>query len=182
MALSITSPVLAAGVIATECDRFAAHPYDPDMKTPGVTFDDIEAGRALMSCATAFSEQPDVLRFKYQFGHSLLAAQRPLEAMIFLRAAAYGGYAAAQQSLATILYDEDALADEKIEAIELFRSAAKQGHAVAQLRVASFYLRGEGGLSDLPKVEKFVRLAADQGLPAAQVALELIVLTVPATN
>ena len=182
MALSVTSPALAAGVTATECDRFAAHPYDPNKKTPGVAFDDIEAGRALMSCATAFSEQPDVLRFKYQYGRSLLAAQRPLEAMIFLRAAAYGGYAAAEQSLATVLYDEDGLADEKMEAIELFRRAAKQGHAVAQLRVASFYLRGEGGLTDLPKAEKFVRLAADQGLAAAQIALELIAPTVLVKN
>ena len=174
MALSVTSPALATEVIATECARFAAHPYDPDKKMPGVAFGDIEAGRALMSCATAFSQQPAELRFKYQYGRSLLAAQRPLKATIFLRAAAFGGYAAAQQSLATILYDEDTLVDEKMEAIELFHNAAKQGHAVAQLRVASFYLTGEGGLSDLSKAEKFVRRAANQGLPAARAALEMI--------
>lgn len=167
---------MAVEPAANECDQLAAHPYDPAKKVRGVVFDAIDPARAVTSCAAAFSEKPGVVRFMYQYGRTLLAAQRPNEAMVFIRSAANSGYAAAQQSLATLLYEEDeSLPADKIEAIRLFLKAAAQGHAVAQLRVASFYLRGEGGTRDMSKAEGFARQAADQGLPAARTALEMIV-------
>lgn len=166
---------IAADSTATECDLLAAHPYDPAKKADGVAFGAIDPALALMSCGAAYSEQPGVVRFKYQYGRALLAAKRPHEALIFIRSAADSGYAAAQQSLATLLYEGEILSADKIAAIRLFHKAAAQGHAVAQLRVASFYLRGEGSLPDLPKAERFARQAADQGLPAARTALEMIV-------
>lgn len=160
---------------ANECDYHAAHPYDPVKSTDGVSFSAIDPALALMSCGAAYSEQPDVVRYKYQYGRALLAAKRPIEAIIFIRSAANSGYAAAQQSLATMLYDGTGLSADKIAAIRLFHKAAAQGHAVAQLRVASFYLRGEGGLRDLVKARQFAQKAADKGLPAARTALKMIV-------
>ena len=174
IALAAISPAQAGEVAVTDCDRFAAHPYDPAKKAAGVVFAAIDAGRALMSCATAFSQHPAAERFKYQYGRALLADDRPIEAMIFLRTAAYGGYAAAQLSLATILYNEDALPDEELEAIRLFHKAAEQGHPVAQLRLAAFYLRGEVGEPDPARALDYARLAADGGLPAAKTAVELM--------
>ena len=172
----LAMPIAAAAESSgTECDRLAGHPYDPARKAPGVAFDAIDPPQALMSCAAAYSEQPGVVRYKYQYGRALLAADRPNEALIFIRSAANSGYAAAQQSLATILYDDENLPADKISAIRLFHKAAAQGHAVAQLRVASFYLRGEGSLPDLPKAMKIALRAADQGLPAARTALKVIV-------
>ena len=175
IALLATSPAVAADSIVTECDQLAAHPYDPAGKAQGVAFDAINPSLALRSCATAFSEQPENVRYKYQYGRALLAADRPIEALIFIRSASDSGYAAAQQSLATILYDDETMAADKIAAIRLFHKAAAQGHAVAQLRVASFYLRGEGSLRSLPKAMKFALQSADQGLPAARTALRSIV-------
>ncbi|MDA0652915.1 MAG: tetratricopeptide repeat protein [Proteobacteria bacterium] len=179
MAISAASPVMAAESAGNECDQLAAHPYDPARYDParqvrGVVFDAIDPARAVTSCAAAFSEQPGVVRFMYQYGRTLLAAKRGNEAMVFIRSAANSGYAAAQQSLATMLYEDESPPADKIEAIRLFHKAAAQGHAVAQLRVASFYLLGEGGLRDMSKAERFARQAADQGLPAARTALEMI--------
>jgi TPR repeat protein len=174
IALAATSPALAGEVATTDCDRFAAHPYDPAKKADGVVFAKIDAGRALMSCASAFSQHSGSDRFKYQYGRALLAADRPIEAMIFLKTAADGGYAAAQLSIATILYNEDALDDEKLEAIRLFHKAAEQGHPVAQLRLAAFYLRGEAGEPDPDRALDYARRAADAGLPAAKIALNLM--------
>jgi len=139
-----------------------------------VVFDDINPVEALISCASAFSRKPEIVRYKYQYGRALLAANRPNEAMIFLHASASSGYAAAQQTLATLLYEDKGLLINKHLAIDLFHKAAAQGHAVAQLRVAAFYLRGEGKERDLPKAHAFVRQAADQGLPAALAALKII--------
>jgi TPR repeat protein len=175
VAMLAAPAVAAADSIGSECDHLAAHPYDPAIDADGVAFDAIDPARALMSCGTAYSEQPDTVRYKYQYGRALLAANRPNEALIFIRSAADNGYAAAQQSLATILYDDENIWADKIAAIRLFHKAAAQGHAVAQLRVASFYLRGEGSLPDLPKAMKFALQAADQGLPAAHTALKVIV-------
>jgi hypothetical protein len=175
IAMMAAHPVVAAAPVAAECDKLAAHPYDPAIDAPGVAFDAIDPEGAVISCGTAFSEWPGVVRYKYQYGRALLAAKRPREALIFIRSAADTGYAAAQSSLATILYDAKTLAADKITAMRLFHKAAAQGHAVAQLRVASFYLRGEGGPRSLAKAEKFVRQAADRGLFAAQIALEMIV-------
>jgi len=177
MAILAASPAVAAQSTVTECDQLAAHPYDPAGKAPGVAFDAIDPARALMSCGAAYAEQPGVVRYKYQYGRALLAARRPNEALIFIRSAADSGYAAAQQTLATMLYEDERLSADKIAAIRLFHKAAAQGHAVAQLRVASFYLRGEGGLRDIWKAVKFARQAAGQGLPAARTALEAILST-----
>lgn len=179
MAVLAAAPAVAAdrmpsGALA-ECDRLAAHPYDPGRRAKGVPFDAIDAPSAVLSCAAAFSEQPGAVRYMYQYGRALLAAKRRNEAMIFIRAAADSGYAAAQQSLATLLYDDEAWSGDRITAIRLFHKAAAQGHPVAQLRVASFYLCGEGGPRDLAKAETFARMAAAQGLPAAQTALDMIV-------
>lgn len=165
----------AAQPAVHECDRVASHPYDPSSVAPGVLFGVIDTRTAIISCGVAYAERPDVIRFKYQYGRALLAASRPYEALIFLRSAAKDGYAAAQQSLATLLYDGDILSADKISAIRLFHKAAAQGHAIAQLRVASFYLSGVGTLPDLSKAKRFARRAADQGLPAAKKALEIIV-------
>jgi len=174
MAIVAASPVRAAEPTANECDQLAAHPYDLSKNVRGVVFDAIDPARAVTSCAAAFSEQPGVVRFMYQYGRTLLAAKRPDEAMVFIRSAANSGYAAAQQSLATMLYEDDSLLADKIEAIRLFHKAAAQGHAVAQLRMASFYLRGDGGVRDMYKAEGFARQAAEQGLPAARTVLEMI--------
>ena len=182
IAILAAPPVVAAESTATECDHLAAHPYDPANTAQGVAFNTIDPPLALMSCAAAYSEQPGVVRYKYQYGRALLAAKRPNEALIFIRSAANSGYAAAQSSLATMLYDEENLSADKIAAIRLFYRAAAQGHAVAQLMVASFYLRGEGSLGDLSKAEKFARQAAAQGLPVARTALEMIVNAARARN
>lgn len=174
IAILAAHPIAAAESTTHECDHLAAHPYDPAKRSDGVAFGAIDPTLALMSCGAAYSEQPNVIRYKYQYGRALLAAKRPNEALIFIRSAANSGYAAAQQSLATMLYDGRGLSADKIAAIRLFHKAAAQGHAVAQLRVASFYLRGVGGMRDISKAKKFARLAADQGLPAARTALKMI--------
>ncbi len=174
IALLMALPAHAAETALTECDRLAAHPYDPAIEAPGVAFAAIDPAQALLSCAAAFAETPGTVRFKYQYGRALLAAKRPNEALVFIRSAADSGYAAAQQTLATMLYDEETLSADRIAAIRLFHKAAAQGHAVAQLRIASFYLRGEGGPRDIWKAAKFARQAADRGLPAARTALDAI--------
>jgi len=40
----------------------------PPTKRRGVAFDAIDPPVALMSCAAAYSEQPGVVRCKYQYG------------------------------------------------------------------------------------------------------------------
>jgi len=174
IALLATPPVAAAGSASTACDHLAGTPMIPPTKRRGA-FDAIDLTVALMSCAAAYSEQPGVVRHKYQYGRALLAANQPSEVPIFIRSAANSGYAAAQQSLATILYDGENFSADKIAAIRLFHKAAAQDHTVAQLRIAFFYLRGEGDLPDLSKAMKFALQAAYQSLPAFRTTLEVIV-------
>jgi hypothetical protein len=75
---------------ATECDRLAAHPSDPDRRASGVPFDAIEIDKALAACAP-----PSGLvdpRQNYQFARVLDAAHRENEAVARFRAAAEAGY------------------------------------------------------------------------------------------
>lgn len=174
LALSVTSLAGVGKAAANECDRLAAHPYDPAGTAQGVAFDAIDPVQAPMSCAAAYAAQPDDVRYKYQYGRALLAAKRPVEAMILIRAAARSGYAAAQQTLATILHEDGDRAKDRQEAIRLFHAAAAQGHAVAQLQLTAYYLGAEDGQRDLAKARRFARRAAERGLPAARKALEIM--------
>ncbi len=55
-------------VPVSQCDLLAANPRDPDRKTSGVAFEDVDTVNALNSCVEAHTAHPDVARFTYMLG------------------------------------------------------------------------------------------------------------------
>lgn len=83
IALGSVLLVLAASQAISEnfadihpCDTYAAHPNDPNRWAAGVEDDEIIPGPAVKFCLDAVEEHPDTLRFQFQLGRALWAANR----------------------------------------------------------------------------------------------------------
>ncbi|SVD76789.1 uncharacterized protein METZ01_LOCUS429643, partial [marine metagenome] len=91
----------------TECDRLAAHPYDPGKVTEGVDWDDLDADYAIPACQEAVDNWPAEVRLQFQLARAFQKAEHYSDALrIYIRLAADPGpdYAAAQSNLG-IMYD-----------------------------------------------------------------------------
>lgn len=162
-----------------DCDRFAAHPYDPSKSkaVDGVAMNDIEAAGAVAACRDAVAKFPDIPRFQYQLGRSLEAAGDVPAALQSYREAAEQGYAAAQGSLGTAYRAGQGVAQSDREALVWYRKAAEQGFSVAQFYLGIMLFNGEGTGEDASEEERWAeavrwyRKAAEQGLAPAQYSL-----------
>lgn len=114
-----------------DCDLLAAHPGDLSRMSQGVEEAALVPRAATLACEVAVERTPDELRFSYQLGRALLAANRLTDAQPHLGKAARGGYAAAMAALADLdlkgVGEADIRKDQLAAAFALHTKAAAAG-------------------------------------------------------
>lgn len=91
-------PALAAAPI-DDCDKFAAHPEDPDRMAAGLYMDDMVPGAAVAACEAAVAQYADEPRFHYELGRAYEKSDRKDDAIAQYRAAGALGYRMADYSI-----------------------------------------------------------------------------------
>ena len=99
------SPVPADRAPSNQCDALAAHPFDPEIATEGVDWDELDAEQAMIACEAAVEVNPEEPRFQFQFGRALAKAEQYDAAMSYYRKAAEQRYVAALVNIGA-LYEE----------------------------------------------------------------------------
>ncbi|SLN29701.1 caspase family protein [Oceanibacterium hippocampi] len=154
-----------------QCDILAAHPADESRVAPGVQWDLMDARAAVRACEQAVSEYPDVLRFQFQLGRSLLRAQRRDEGLPYLFAAADKGYGAAFANIGgTYQFDLGNYG----EAIKWYRRGAEINDASSQIHLADMYLEGWGVQRDLSEALRWLKPLAENSNVLAEYKTALI--------
>jgi len=144
LAFVASAPVHAVEV--DECDLQAAHPSDPEHLGPGKSSGDVVTHRAIPACRQAVAEHPDVARFHYQLGRSLVYWADAnngdtAEGIEHLERAADMGYAQALFVLG-LMYRR---AGEICASEPVTRKAADQGLKSARISYVNAVLAGDYG-------------------------------------
>ena len=158
-------------VPATDCDKYAASPLDPERKTEGVSSDKINADLAVPACETAVAQYPQNGRLMYQLGRAYYQRKDFISASVQYRKAAELGNLGAQTNLSYMYSRGEGVAKDPFEALRWVQKAADKGLPVAQSNLGSMYLLGEGVQLDYIEAEKWFRKAANQGLSFGQLNL-----------
>ena len=156
---------------ATDCDTYAADPFDPQRKADGVPFEKINPALAISGCKSAVQQYPNSTRLVYQLGRAFLKNNQFDAALTQIQIAAQQGYAPAQLVFGNMYENGQGVTKDQSHATFWYRKAAEQGFAPAQHNLGNMYLNGYG----VPKNERealiwFLR-AAEQGIARAQASL-----------
>ncbi len=142
---------------ATDCDLYAAAPYDPERRAPGVEDKKIDVAKALPACRAASEAYPQEGRFRYQLARTFFAAKDFGKAKeIFVDM----GNTNAMTSFAFMYMNGEGVAQDKAEAARLFRKAADLGSEGAMTSLAEMYRNGEGVALDKAEAFSLYRKAA----------------------
>ncbi len=152
----------------TDCDRLAAHPYDPDKVGLGVKWNNLVAGTAIRACEQALKQYPDEMRFVYQLGRSNNKDGNYNRTLTYLREAAAGNYVTAFSAIGVMYDNGEGVAENDAEAIRWYRKGAEQGYARAQYLLGTMYENGEGVTENDTEATGWYRKAAEQGYARAQ--------------
>jgi len=161
---------------ASECDRSAAAPYDPDRRAPGVLSGDILTEVAVAACAR--DTRPDNgARAIYQHGRALLATGERAGAQEDFERALRRGYRAAGVDLATLLSGPSASPASVQRAVVTYEEAWREGVPIAGFELGRLYEHGwsPGGTRgarvvlapDAERAWLWYRKAAEVGEPNA---------------
>lgn len=179
LALVVLVPLLTAPSLApaddevSECDRLAAHPFDPNRPDGilGVLIQDLEPAAAIPACELALEQNRGNARVQFQLARSLYKAERFPEALQFTLLAVEQGYIPAQRNLGHGYYRGKILPADDAAAIKWFRKAAEKGYALAQYDLGKMYERGHGTSPDNAEAVKWYRKAAEQMFTLGQYSL-----------
>jgi TPR repeat protein len=175
-------PPHAQGLVqGSECDDFAAAPYDSNRPSgiSGIEIDQINTSKAVPACRAALASHPGDPRFEFQLGRALEAkgdSVSIIEAARHYQIAADHSYLAAMVNLGT-LYEfgrAGGTAETAAKAMELFKLAAEKGDARAQTRLGALYAGADPSFThgfiktDDVEAARLLKLAAAQGYYLAQ--------------
>ena len=150
----------------TDCDRLAAHPFDPQRKAPGVSR--INANMAIPACETAVSQYPNNARLNYQLGRAYYSTGGNIRgAFEQFTEAAERGYAAAQNALGVLYHQGQGVPRDDARAVVWYRKAAEQGFARAQFALGNMYEIGMGVRRDYTEAAGWYGKAGEQGIKEA---------------
>lgn len=159
---------LPAHAAPSQCDRLAAHPWDPNRVGEGVPWGKLDTGEAVEACKQAIYGDPNNPRYQFQYGRTLQKAGYHRQAVKWYRKAIEQRYVGAQFGLGVMYRKGEGVTQSDVEAAKWYRKAAEQGHATAQVNLGFMYERGKGVRRDNAESVKWYRKAAEQGHSAAQ--------------
>ena len=140
------APALAQAQSATaECDRLAASPDDPQKKSKGVPYAQLNAQAAASVCLKAVGEAPREGRLWFQYGRSLEKAAKLPDAVKAYTEAKNLGHAAAFNNLGELYRDGKHFQKDYTQALELFRKSAELGSSEGKTNQAALTKAMEDG-------------------------------------
>jgi hypothetical protein len=156
----------------TDCDTYAASEHDPERKSAGVPFNQIDEGLAVPACEAAVKLYPNSNRLNFQLNRAYQKVNNDGDAPTRYRRAADLGDASAQTNLGWMYQHGWVIQQDDDEALKWLRKAAGQGDALGQYRLSTMYENGQGVPRDYSEAMKWYRLAADQGNALGRIGLD----------
>lgn len=126
----------------TDCDTFAAAPEDMDRKADAITFEKMDAQRALDSCRAAIGQFPKSPRLHFQLGRAYERATDFDQAAAEYRQGAEADYTPAQIALARLYTKGHGVAIDDAQAVAWCERAARLGDPYAQYSLGDAHERG----------------------------------------
>lgn len=160
----------SAGAVE-ECDRLAANPADPQRRTPGVDWGQLDAEAAIRACRLATGGDPTSARLQYQYGRSLEKGENYTEALKWYGKAADQEYGPAMVDLGLMHAHGTGVAKNDTAAVRWYQLATAQGYTEALPFLGLMYLSGRGVPQDPGEAIRLFRQAADQNNASGQYAL-----------
>lgn len=174
----VLTGLLAAGsasAAATDCDRLAAAPNDPERPAgvAGVAIVAIDMEKAVPACRAALAATPDDPRIKYQLARALSLGNEAAvkESNTLLRQSAEAGYPSAMYYFGFMVEYGFGFPRDEAAAIEWYRKAAAAEFPRAMVAMGKVLLAGKGITADPPAAVEWFRRGADAGDPEAMVLL-----------
>ncbi len=158
---------------ATDCDTFAASPYDPEKVGDGVLPAQIDSEKAIPACENALGKYPDERRFKYQLARALHASD-PKRAAELYRKLADEGHAPSMVNLSALMARGRGIPQDKAKAFELLQRAADTGFPFGLYVLGLGYRNGFYGPQDKVLAVQLLRKAADLGIADALASLVIM--------
>jgi TPR repeat protein len=143
----ILTALLAAAVpapdAATECDRLASNPEDPDRIVPGVPRSEVDLPAAIAACETELARQPGNSRIRYQLARVLFYAGQNERAVKEMRAAADAGNRQAQFVYGLLISNRRERAPQDLCLVEQYwLKSARAGRQAARVSYVRHVLKG----------------------------------------
>lgn len=147
-------PALAhAQIAAGDCDRLAGSPDDPQKKSKGVPYAQMNAPAAVAACRTAVSETPGEGRLWFQYGRALEKAARLPDAVKAYTEAKERGHAAAYNNLGELYRDGKHFQKDASQALALFKKSAELGSAEGKANQVALEKAMQDGIGmPIPKI------------------------------
>ena len=169
----LSSNIYAASSLsknAIKCDQLAAvatNPDNPSSVVP-VTYEEMDAKKAISACTQAMADYPQIPRFQFQLARAFDKNKQYVQALRLYQPIAEQGYAPAQSNLGTMYGSGKGVQQSNKNAIQWYQRAANQGYAIGQNNLATHYQNGTGVQQDFKKASELYKKSADQGYYQAQ--------------
>jgi len=154
-----------------DCDRLAAHSFDPDAKVEGVSYASLKADEVIDVCQQAIDTFPNEARFYSQLTRGLHKAGRMQEAFEATRKGAELGSGHSMAFLAVMFQQGQAVPKDQVKALEWFEKAAAKGNPAAMVFAAAMHRDGTGTVRNYGKAAVFYQQAADLDVAEAMTGL-----------
>jgi tetratricopeptide (TPR) repeat protein len=147
------------------CDELAAASDDAKRgpSASDVKLGEIKLAEAVTACTEAVKQFPDMDRFHYQLGRTLLAARNYSSAVASYKRAIELGNVQALHVLGKMYEEGTGVAKDPGGARFYYETAAEKNFAPAIVSLAALYQRGAGVIKDPAKAYDLYRRAADLG-------------------
>lgn len=122
---------------ATQCDKVAAFPYNPDSYGYGREDIDLDVDEALAACQSAVADEPESKRLAFQLARVEAQAEQSVQSVARLGSELLRTYPPAQYLLAEALRNGRGIAQDHERHLALHQSAAEAGFLPSRLRLAT---------------------------------------------
>jgi hypothetical protein len=145
VSIIVLSALLAAPATdaATECDKLASNPEDPDRVAPGVPRDKVDLPAAIAACEREVARQPADTRSRYQLARVLFYAGQTERGVREMRAAADAGNRQAQFVYGALISNRRDNAPKDMCLVEQYwLKSARAGRQAARVSYVRHALKG----------------------------------------
>ena len=164
----LASPLAWSGTTATECDRLASNPEDPDRAAPGVERKDVDLPKAIAACEAELAKDSADVRSRYQLARVLFYAGQTERAATEMRAAADAGYRQAQFVYGALVSNRRDHAPTDICVAEHYwLLSARNGRQAARVSYVRHFLNGRFDSCKLQADRAEIKRFLDEAAAAA---------------
>jgi len=156
------------------CDRLAGHPDDPGRSGDGISFDQIDPGRAIPACQAAIKNFPDEPRFRYQLARANNKSKDTRATLEGYNLAVKMGYPQGFYALARSYEQGWGVKKDPARALALYKAAFDAGHIAASLKIGNAFQLGRGGPVDYEMAAAWYAVGARKGFADSEVALAVL--------